>query len=158
MLRRLVAIPAMFAMLGCGLAALLPTRLPEARPPDFAVVIMSSGGMVPYSSRSACSAEGCSVEVTDHGQTTQRSAPVTAAQLDALYAAVRAHRFDRIQMEQHGIIYDAGGTNVLVTAAGQTYSFGASATSSVAKPSQADFQAVIAAQGALIAELGLRGK
>jgi len=83
----------------------------------------------------------------------EESRPVTAAQADALYGVVRAQAFDRIRLDEHGIVYDAGSTSVLVTAAGQTYSLGNDARHDIKEADQPRFQAVIAAVDALVKSL-----
>lgn len=154
---RTALVPLILPLLACGLSSsiqgVLPTSLPPTRPADFRVSVSSSGGMFPLYTQATCGPTTCEASRTDHGTTTRREGPVSDADLDALYAVVRDHRFDRITMEHHEVLYDAGGTSIVVTAGGTTWSFGASATESVSAASQPDFDAVAGAVGALVAKL-----
>jgi hypothetical protein len=134
--------------IGCG-----GTSLPPRRPADFRVEAQISGGMLPEWTQMSCEAPACVYLHKKQAVGEPETLPVTDAQLDALYRAVREHRFDRIRIEKHGIVYDAGGTTIIVRAGGKTWSFGASATESVAEGSRADFDATFDALGSLIAEL-----
>lgn len=115
---------------------------------------------MPEFTRYSCSSAECSYEGQTQGPQGQiHVGPVTAvpgaAQMDALYAVVRAHAFDRLKVEHHGIIYDAGGSDIGVTAGGQSWNFGDGAEESVATSSQPDFAAVSEALGGLIRDLKL---
>ncbi len=138
----------MLACTACG------TRLPAQRPPDFAIRVDSSGGMVPTSSHASCDASRCVWSGMESGvPLPEQSASVTPAQIDALYWAVRAQAFDRIRLEKHGMVYDAGGTSVHVTAAGKSYDLGSSAEEGVAPDDRGRFDAVVSAVNGLIAAL-----
>lgn len=154
---RTAVVPLILPLLACGLSSriqgALPTSLPEARPADFRISVSTSGGMYPLHTQATCGPTTCETTRTEHGATTTRQGPVSPADLDALYAVVREHRFDRTTMEHHEVLYDAGGTSIVVTAAGTTWSFGASATESVSATSRPDFDAVATAVGALAGKL-----
>jgi hypothetical protein len=113
------------------------------------VTVDSFGGMMPESSQTQCDEHEC-VHIDRKGAASSTAhRPVTAAQIDALYAVVHDQAFDRIRKETHGVIYDAGGVNITVRAAGNTYCVGPSATESVARADEPRFQAVLDAVGGL---------
>ncbi|HTQ46763.1 MAG TPA: hypothetical protein VMI75_28610 [Polyangiaceae bacterium] len=130
------------------------TRLPERRPADFSISVSTFGGMLPEGSQTRCDGTACAWSSRANGvEVPEQSRPVTATQLDGLYAVVRGQAFDRIRLEKHEVMYDGGGINVLVTADGKTYSLGNDATSSIASADEGRYEAVIDAVKSLVDSL-----
>lgn len=112
---RLLLLSVLFA--GC-------TSLPPDMPSDFTVTVAASGGMLPVSWDATYAVSGCRYRLHDqsHGQTVERDIRFTVPEdaLRSLYRRLVEGRFDQIGTH-HEVIYDRGGFQVTVTAAGRTY-------------------------------------
>jgi hypothetical protein len=93
-------------------------------PSDFAVTVTASGGMLPVSWEATYALSGCRYRLHDqsHGQPIERDIKFTVPEetLRSLYRRMVEGRFDQIGTH-HEVIYDRGGFQVTVTAAGRTY-------------------------------------
>jgi hypothetical protein len=113
-----------FLMLSSLLLAAACSSLPRDMPADFSVTVSQSGGMLPISSEATYSLAECRFHQRDqtHGQLVETEARFTLPEqtLRTLYQKLIDGHFDNIGTHQE-VIYDRGGWQVTVTAAGKTY-------------------------------------
>ncbi len=106
------------------LLAVACSSLPREMPADFSVTVRTSGGMLPVSSEATYSLTECRYRQRDqtHGRLVESEARFNLPEetLRALYQKLVDGHFDSIGTHQE-VIYDRGGWQVTVTAAGKTY-------------------------------------
>lgn len=129
-------------LVGCG-------RNPGTLPSDFAVQVGIDGGMLPYS-RNVSLQVGAGEDVTFmNGVRLAVQFQPSATDLETVYRAVIANRFDRIRVDEEEV-YDRGGTSVGVNLDGEFIGVHDSGMSFVRERWQDEYQAVYAAAFQLV--------
>jgi hypothetical protein len=129
------------------------TRLPSARPADFAFSYEQYGGMLPESTTLRCDARTCVYEHRHAAAGTPVQRAATPAQLDAIYDTFRVNRFDRIRMERHEAVSDRGTVGIRLRADGREYRVAPSATEDVSSLDTQQFARVEQAVQSMMASL-----
>lgn len=91
------------------------SKLPEKRPANFSVRLMSNGGMMPVGSHIFISADSCLVKTGYQQVENVQTFSLPDTVLDALYATIYQNRFDCISTYTEQV-YDRGGTTLEVQA------------------------------------------
>ncbi|MCI0394555.1 MAG: hypothetical protein L0332_18320 [Chloroflexi bacterium] len=147
-LKRSLFLPAALTLLLVACAG-----LPAARPADFAIIYHSNGGMLPQGANIEASAAGGAYRLWDGRVEIGVAFQPTEAQLDALYAAVRDNRVERIQSYEEET-YDRGGSSISVTAGGETVQVSDSGMSYVREEWQEEYSNILGALDSLVLPAG----
>jgi hypothetical protein len=124
------------------------SRLPATRPADFALTVAFGEGMTARGWQLDISAAGGALVEMDNANTDRGTFPVSAADLDALYATCRAQRVDAIRTHEEEVS-DRGGTSLHITADGRSFQISDSGMSFVAEADRPRFAAIVEAAQAL---------
>ena len=148
---RLAALPASFLLATTTAACSDPW--PESRPADFAVSPHRDGGMLPrYWHMEVRGLKG-RYRARNRGVETKFDFTVTRAEAAALYTAFRGNRFDEIEIENRGRVYDRGGVTIAASFGRKHFRKSNSGSDFVAKSSVPAWRAVSAVLARLRARI-----
>jgi hypothetical protein len=143
---------AALVLVSCGHSGAAGGRLPPQRPADFAFTYQWSGGMTGDGVQVTVAAQSTYDRYARGGAHTSGTFTMSAAELDALYEAVRKAGADQIHLDKRKErVYDARSSSFTLTAGGQTWSIGDDADHVIAPDDQSKFNAVVAAVESAIA-------
>lgn len=108
----------LLALVGLSACA---SRLPADRPADFSLELAEDGGMLNRGFAVLVSRELSYIEEWEDGDRSLFIFQADAALLDELYETAREHRVDRIGVRTEEGVYDRGGLNIRLQAAGRRY-------------------------------------
>ncbi|MCA9562774.1 MAG: hypothetical protein KC561_04750 [Myxococcales bacterium] len=153
---RFMLLCAAILVLGSGLAC--ASDLPSERPADFRAELHSDGGMLPRSHSFEVQADGVATFTLNwSGETYTLTRTLSAQDLDALYEAFRANRFDQIEVNEEREVYDRGGVSLVIWANGERYRVSDSGNSFVEEAWDDEFNAALAAMSAQIRPIWQEG-